>query len=130
MSNRCDHELTTQSHDSHSFVAVRYLRRLEIGNLWLLTEVMHELIDCLQLSGDFIEWTECDEILATRLSMYIQRIGAESWGFGIVSRWVCSVGPATYAAWLTLEKELHAPSEDLRFGFYTKPDFWARLGRY
>ena len=62
-----------QSHKDHSFVAMRHLRRLEIEDSWLLAEVIQQVMICLDHPGDFLEWTEFDEVLAARLSTYIQR---------------------------------------------------------
>lgn len=64
--------LTILSHESYSFVATRHLRRVKINNRNLLSEVMDLLLACLHHSIDFVEWTECDDVLMTNLAMYIQ----------------------------------------------------------
>ena len=61
-----------RSQKDHSFVAIRHLRRLEIKQPWLLLEVVRQVMIRLDHSADFLEWTEFDELLAARLSTYIQ----------------------------------------------------------
>lgn len=53
----CNKGLTTHSHENYSYVAVRHLRRLETGDAFLLSDVLHLLLSSLNLPGDFIEWT-------------------------------------------------------------------------
>ena len=75
-----------RSHNYYSFVTMRHLRRFEIEDPWLLTEVIHQLMIRLDHPGDFLEWMEFDEILAARLSTYIQLNGFGRWAFEALYR--------------------------------------------
>ena len=75
-----------RSQKDYSFVAMRHLRRLEIGDPWLLTEVISQVVVCLRRPGDFLEWTEVDEIFAARLSTYIQRMSCGGQAFEALYR--------------------------------------------
>ena len=75
-----------RSQKDYSFVAMRHLRRLEIEDPWLLTEIIHQVMICLDQPGDYVEWTEFDEILSARLSTYIQSTGSGEWAFEALYR--------------------------------------------
>lgn len=72
-------QLIMYSHKGYSFITVRYLRRVEIRDAFLLSEVVLLLMTCLRDlpclpdATDSIEWPECDELLMTRTSASVQR---------------------------------------------------------
>lgn len=76
------------SHKDYSFVTVRHLRRVEINDPFLLLSVVLLLISHLNVdeSLDSIEWSECDELLSSGISVYFRRSGNTGWGFEILSR--------------------------------------------
>lgn len=81
-----DLKLTVLSDEDYSFVAVRHLRRVEIGNPGVLYEAINLLMDCLDYPTGIIEWTECDELLMMHLPSFMSRISDAGWVFEMLSR--------------------------------------------
>lgn len=86
-------QLIMPSHDNYSFVTVRLLRRVEIGDHFLLLNVVLLLITRLRTSLDSIEWPEYDELLSSGLLTYFRRSGNTGQGFSTLFRQVCTKPP-------------------------------------
>lgn len=88
-------------HEDYSFIVVRHLRRIPNGSNVLLTLIIDLLLRHLSDMTHFIEWTECDELLATHFAIYTRLTMSPGWILrDILSQYVC-VDCIVYDAHLT-----------------------------